>query len=90
MFFGGIVPLTEKKGKKMDKKETTPVQFQINWEKLIPKHNCKLNSIILMEVHDVNLPCRQAGSFQNIVTYRRTQCKICNKVFEVSDPEGIK
>lgn len=67
----------------MDKKETTPVQFQINWEKLIPKHNCKLHSIILMEGHDVN-------SFQNIVIYRRSQCKICNKVFEVSDPEGIK
>ncbi|HVO74136.1 MAG TPA: hypothetical protein VMT35_08945, partial [Ignavibacteriaceae bacterium] len=60
-----------------------PAQFQINWEKLIPKHNCKMYLKILMEVHDVN-------SFQNIVTYRRSQCKICNKIFEVSDPEGIK
>ena len=66
-----------------EKKETTPVQFQINWEKLKPKHNCKVHLKILMEVHDVN-------SFQNIVTYRRSQCKICNKVFEVSDPEGIR
>jgi len=75
----------------MNKQKLTPQpQFTINWEKLIPPHNCKLHSIILMEVHDVNLPCRQAGSFQNIVTYRRSQCKICNKVFEVSDPEGIK
>ncbi|MGE5795179.1 MAG: hypothetical protein ACM34N_00260 [Ignavibacteria bacterium] len=52
----------------MDKKETTPVQFQINWEKLIPKHNCKLHLKILMEVHDVN-------SFQNIVTYRKSNVK---------------
>jgi len=55
MFFGALCPLTEKEGKKMDKKkETTPVQFQINWEKLIPPHNCKLHSIIIMEEHDVN------------------------------------
>jgi hypothetical protein len=81
---GASCPLTEKKGKKMDKnKETTPIQFQINWEKLIPPHNCRLHSIILMEEHDIN-------SFRNIVIYRRSQCKICNKVFEVSDPEGIK
>ena len=58
-------------------------QLNINWASVIPLHNCKLHLVTLEEMHSVN-------SMHNIVIYRKSKCKICSKVFEVSDPEGIK
>ena len=58
-------------------------QINIDWEKIIPPHNCKHHLRIIEETHSVN-------SLHNIVIYRKSICKICKKVFEVSDSDGIK
>ncbi len=58
-------------------------QINIDWNKIIPPHNCKLHTKILEEKHSVN-------SLHNIVIYRKSICKICNKIFEVYDEDGIK
>ena len=58
-----------------------------NW---IPQHDCKKNLKIISQTHSVNLPTGQAGSSHNIVIEQITQCKICKKKFEESDPNGIK
>ena len=58
-------------------------QINIDWNKIIPPHNCKLHIKILEEKHSVN-------SLHNIVIYRKSICKICNKIFEVSDEDDIK
>ena len=58
-------------------------QINIDWNKIIPPHNCKLHIKILEEKHSVN-------SLHNIVIYRKSICKICNKIFEVYDEDGIK
>jgi hypothetical protein len=46
-------------------------------------HECKRHLQILEETHSVN-------SLHNIVIYRKSVCKICGKIFEISDPGGIK
>ena len=53
---------------------------QNNW---IPPHDCKKNLKIISQLHSV-------GSSHNIVIEQITQCKICGKKFEESDPNGIK
>ena len=58
-------------------------QLNLNWASVIPPHSCKLHLKILEEMHSVN-------SMHNIVIYRKSKCKICNKIFEVSNPEGVK
>ena len=56
---------------------------QIDFATVTPPHNCKQHLKILQTVHSVN-------SLHNIVIYRKTQCVICGKIFEQSDPDGIK
>ena len=65
-----------------------------NW---IPQHDCKKNLKIISQTclpvrqaHSVNLPTGQAGSSHNIVIAQTKQCKICEKKFEETDPNGIK
>ena len=58
-------------------------QINIDWNKIIPPYNCKLHIKILEEKHSVN-------PLHNIVIYRKSICKICNKIFEVSDEDDIK
>ncbi len=53
---------------------------EMDW---VPGHNCSRNKIILVETHSVN-------SLHNIVIYRKAKCRICGKIIEQSDPEGIK
>ena len=48
-----------------------------------PPHNCKQNLRILEETHSVN-------SSHNIVIARKQKCKICSKIFEAYDPDGLK
>jgi len=48
-----------------------------------PPHKCKHNLVILVQEHSVN-------SLHNIVIYQKSKCKICGKIFEESDPRGIK
>jgi hypothetical protein len=55
----------------------------LDFEKVTLPHQCKLHLVILLEEHSVN-------SLHNIVIYRKSKCKICGKIFEESDPRGIK
>jgi len=48
----------------------------------IPKHDCSKNLKIISQTHSVN-------TRHNIVVAQTTQCRICGKEFEESDPEGI-
>ncbi|MGB8316613.1 MAG: hypothetical protein WCE54_00710 [Ignavibacteriaceae bacterium] len=48
-----------------------------------PPHKCKHYLVILVQEHSVN-------SLHNIVIYQKSKCKICGKIFEESDPGGIK
>ena len=57
--------------------------LKLDFSKVVPPHNCKMHSKILEEVHSVN-------ARHNITIYRKSICKICGKVFEKSDPDGIK
>ncbi|MFZ0456398.1 MAG: hypothetical protein WCE54_02170 [Ignavibacteriaceae bacterium] len=50
---------------------------------ITPPHKCKHNLVILIQEHSVN-------SLHNIVIYQKSRCKICGKIFEESDPRGIK
>ena len=58
-------------------------QFNINWASVIPPHKCKLHLKVLEVTHSVN-------SLHNIVISRKSICKICSKVFEEFDPNGLK
>jgi hypothetical protein len=55
----------------------------LDFANITPPHKCKLHLVVLVEEHSVN-------SLHNIVIYRKSKCKICGKIFEQSDPEGIK
>ncbi len=48
-----------------------------------PPHKCKQHLVILIQEHSVN-------SLHNIVIYQKSKCKICEKIFEESDAEGMK
>ncbi|HMN25798.1 MAG TPA: hypothetical protein PKE38_14935 [Ignavibacteriaceae bacterium] len=49
---------------------------------IIPQHKCKQHLRIIEETHSVN-------SLYNIVIARKCKCKICGKVFEYYDPNGL-
>ncbi len=51
-----------------------------NW---IPKLDCKKILVIISQTHSVN-------SLHNIVIAQTKKCTICGKLFEESDPDGIK
>ncbi len=51
--------------------------------KWIPPHDCKKNLVIISKTHSVN-------SLHNIVIAQTKKCTICGKLFEESDPGGIK
>ena len=46
------------------------------------QHNCKQNLKVIEETHSVN-------SLHNIVMARKLKCKVCNKIFEQYDPNGL-
>jgi len=47
-----------------------------------PEHNCKQNLEVIEKTHSVN-------SLHNIIIARKLKCKICNKIFEQYDPNGL-
>ena len=49
----------------------------------MPQHKCKMHLKVLEETHSVN-------SLHNIVIARKSQCKICKKIFEQYDPNGLR
>ena len=49
---------------------------------LFPKHNCKENLRITEETHSV-------VNSRNVVIGRYFRCKICSKIFEQYDPNGL-
>ena len=61
-------------------------QIQTNTEQEkqpAPEHKCKSwERQILVETHEV-------GASHNIVTYRKSMCKVCGKIFEEEDPYGV-
>jgi hypothetical protein len=57
--------------------------LKLDFANVTPPHKCKQHMVILAQKHSVN-------SLHNIVIYQKTKCKICGKIFEESDPEGIK
>lgn len=50
-----------------------------NW---IPEHKCKYNLRILELTHSVN-------SLHNIIIARKSECKICGKIFCEEDERGL-
>lgn len=49
---------------------------------IIPQHKCKQHLKTIEETHSVN-------SRFNIVVARKCKCKICGKIFEYYDPNGL-
>ena len=49
---------------------------------IIPQHKCKQHLHTIEETHSTN-------SLHNIVIARKCKCKICCKVFEYYDPNGL-
>jgi hypothetical protein len=57
--------------------------LRLDFANVTKPHKCKHHLVILVQEHSVNL-------LHNIVIYQKSKCKICGKIFEESDLEGIK